>query len=585
MAAKKKPSKKVTKSTVKSMEDKTRLPGVEEVGADAPGSGSLETNAAPLSRLTAFATPRTADEIPALTDKVAETRKKSEASRIREIRAKNKLGLHIEQMKRIQSEGSSPLFTLSDSPEAKIMRSKIALSRMGEQDDQPTVDATQKVADMKMKLTRRKFAGEVASHAEIADALNTKSYLKKRVVDPDTGKKVPVAPHTEESVADTLAARDIAQNKRPSSSIEDRLRSLQQQVSSEHRENVMGHLVARSELDEAKGDLESIQEAAAAGRAQVAAREAEQNAPEVDAATGLPYGSKNTTARGKSKTDPAVEVIGEDVRKTKQVGFTNADVADLTRAVAPLRSAVLQGGGNITLPTHLRQKDGSVTDMPTARKSPVSVNAIDSMLESVRTSHSALVFGHAQNASAHIRDAHETLLTLKALVPHQTVIRTERGKMDFHKVLDSVIAAHQTAHQGILRRVVRRDKTIKSNLPSLTDVKKRLGSVVTTNKGGRKVFDISDDPGSAVTGRRARQLADMAGLTETENVKGENIPADARADVINYAATKGPEMGNRESSQTEKEIQAYARKVSRNEEFRRNIYQGGGLGLGSGTGS
>lgn len=563
MAAKKKATKKVVEALSESLEDPTRLPGVEETGADTAGSGSLDANT-PISRRTAFETPRTAEDIPALTDKVAETRKKSEASRIREIRSKNKLDLHIERMKRIQTEGTTPMFTVSEAPSVKVMNAKIALSTMSLQDDKPVIAATQKVADMQMKLNApsRRFVGRKVSHQEIADALNTKSYLKKRVIDPNTGKKVPVEPHTADSVADTLASRAIAQNLRPSSSIEDRLREQHQIVAGDHRGNIMEHLVARSQLDEAKGDLESIQEAAAAAREAAASRDSGEAPREVDAATGLAYGSKNTTARGKSKTDPAVEVIGEDVRKTKQVGFTNADVADLTRAVAPLRSAVLQGGGNITLPTHLRKKDGDVTEMPTERKSPVSVNAIDSMLESVRTSHSALVFGHAQNASAHIRDAHETLLTLKALVPHGTVIRTERGKADFHKVLDSVITAHATAHRGILRRVVQRDKTIKSNLPSLTDVKKRLGSVVTTNKGGRKVFDISDDPGSAVTGRRARKLAEMAGLTEAENVKGENVPKSARRDVIDYAADKGPVPGNRGTSPSErrkqKDIAAYA---------------------------
>jgi hypothetical protein len=575
MAAK----KKKVKALSESFEDPTRLPDVEKIGADTEGSGSLESNA-PVSRLNAFSTPRTADEIPALTDKVAETRKKAEAARQREIRANTKLESHLNIMEELRTGKRAAAWSIPDSPSIRVMNSKIALGRLNETDDSDVVKATQKVAEKRGNLAAKRLGG--VSNQEVADALNTKSYLKKRVIDPETGKKVPVAPHTAESVSDNLAARSIAQNRRPSSSIEQHLRDQIKSVGVERQSALTEHLVAKSHLDEAKGDLETIQQQAASAKAEGAAREAAENAPEVDAATGLPYGSKNTIVRGKSKTDPSVETVGEDTRKVKQIGFTNADVADLTRAVAPLRSAVLQGGGNVKFPTHTQNKAGDTLEIPVEKKSPVSTNAVDSMLESVRTSHSAVVHGHAQNGLAHIRDAHETLLTLKALVPHGSVVRTAGGDVDLHKALDSAITAHATAHQAIVRRVVQRDKTIKSNLPSLTDVKKRLGSVISTNKGGRKVFDISDSAGSAVTGSRARKLADIAGLTANEGNPGENIPESARRDVIDYAANKGPEMGDRESSQTEKEIQAYARKVDRNEEFRRSMYQGGGVGSAQG---
>lgn len=605
MAAK----KKVVKALSESLEDPTRLPGVENIGADTTGSGSLETNAAPVTRATAFATAYTADDIPELTNKVAETRKTAEAARQAEIRARIKVDTHINTMKKLQSGETQPAWQIPDSSAIRVMNAKISLGKFrratSPNEDERLEDArTGVIAAKRSDLAYKKGAfGPAPSHAEVADALNVderkaeskrqkeasralREHMRglrlKNPKHPDLPKlreklKTTVAAsknpqpktvHTEDSVENALIMRSatLGGAVATSSDIGDNLRANLTAAGSRRTSLAVEHLVAKSQLDEAKGDLESIQEAAAAARAGAASREAERNAPETDAATGLAYGSKNTVVRGKSRTDPAVEVIGDDQRKQKEISLSSADFSDLTRSISPLRNAIQQGGGNVRFPTHgENKKTGEVYELPASRKTPISGGAIDAHLESVRTSHSGAVRVGPQvsDALAHIRDAHETLLTLKALVPHGTRIRTESGEVDFHKTLDSAIKSHETAHQRIVRRVVQRSKSIKSTLPNLTEVKKRVGAVVQTIKTGRKVYDISETTGSAVTGGQGQRLAQIAGIGGTQADETGNLTPEARGSVLEYNRTRAPERGDRTTSPAQRrireDIDAYAK--------------------------
>lgn len=595
MAAKKKSTKKVAKSTVKSLEDKTRLPGVENIGAEDTGSGSLVANTPAAPKTFALdREPYTAEDIPDLTDKVAETRLKADALRKREVRANTKLETHIRRMEQLRTGAAEldPRFKVPNIAPIRVMNEKIVLSRLITPVDEATVRETQRVADKQIRVQSKKPFGEKATSQEVADALNTKSWLKKKVVNPDTGKKEPVAPWTPESVEEARARRAMAQGERPSSSIEDRLRSVKNAAGNERVAAIREHLLAKSNLEEAQGDFESIQEQAAAAKSAGAAREAERaEAPagEVDAATGLPYGSKNTIARGKSKTDPSVENVGGDIRKKQQVGLTDSDAADLSRAISSIRGAVEQGGGNVKFPTHTRSKSGEVKPIASAKKTPISGGGIDSLLESVRLSHSGAVTGQPNYALGHLREAHETLLTLKALVPHGTEIQTPGGSIDFHKTLDSAITAHASAHRSILGRIVKRDKTIKSTLPTLTDVKAGLGKAdIKTIKGGRKVYNIDETSGEAVGGAAGRKLANIAGIggtAESDRDRGL-IPRTEVASAIEYGRNRAPEKGDRvatpETRQTEADIEAYSVKKGARPGRNRNAeFFGAGMGPNS----
>jgi hypothetical protein len=165
------------------------------------------------------------------------------------------------------------------------------------------------------------------------------------------------------------------------------------------------------------------------------------------------------------------------------------------------------------------------------------------------------------------------------MVPKGTQIRTSAGDIDFHKTLSSAISAHKSAHQAIVRRVVKRNKAIKSTLPALKETAARVAGVSQTLKGGRKVYDISEATGSAVTGSAGRRLTEIAGIGGAKADETGNIPEESRASVIEYNLNKAPEMGERESSQTEKEIQAYAKKKTRSEMFQGGIVSGTGVGL------
>jgi hypothetical protein len=571
------------------------LDNIEAVGADSSGAASLEANR-PLSRTTAFATAYTADDIPDLTDKVAETRKAAEAARQAEIRAKMKVDTHINRMKKIQSGEIQPAWQIPDSSAIRVMNAKISLGRF-RRSTSPTAD--ERVEDARTGVIAAKRAdlaykaGSFApapSHAEVADALNADERkaesqrqreaskglreqmrglrlknpkhpdlpglrLKLKATVAASKNPQPKTVHTEDSVENALVMRAAVHGGgvATSSDIGDNLRANLKAVSSRRTSLAMEHLVAKSQLEEASGQLESIQE-----EAQTARQAAEDRAPkpDVDAATGLEYGSKNTITRGKSRTDPAVETVGEDLRNTKQISLTNADYADLSRSIAPLRSAIEQGGGNVRFPTHTRSKDGVVTEIPSSKKTPISGGAIDAHLESVRTSHSGAVrVGPETNlALGHIRDAHETLLTLKALVPQGSVINTPQGEVDFHKTLNTAISKHKSAHQAILRRVVKRNKAIKSNLPDLKATRARVAGVSQTLKGGRKVYDISESTGSAVTGKAGQDLARIAGIGGTQADETGNLAPEARASVIEYNRTRAPEQGDRTTSPQERQI-------------------------------
>lgn len=598
------------------------LDNIESVGADSPGASSLEANR-PASRATAFSTSYTADDVPELTNKVAETRKTAEAARQVEIRARMKVDTHVNRMRKLQSGEVQPAWQIPDSSAIRVMNAKISLGKV-RRATSPTAD--ERVEDSRTGAVAMKRAdlaykagafAPAPSHAEVADALNVDERKAEAKRQRETSKGLrdqmrglrnsdskhpdlpglraklkatvaasknpkPKTVHTEDSVENALIMRSatLGGGVPTSSDIGDNLRSNLKAASSRRTSLAVEHLVAKSQLEEAQGQLESIQESAKSAR-----QTAEDRAPkpEVDAATGLEYGSKNTITRGKSRTDPAVETVGEDLRNTKQLSLTNADYADLTRSTSSLRSAVQQGGGNVKFPTHTRGKDGSVTEIPSSKKTPISGGAIDAHLESIRTSHSGAVKVGPDTslALAHIRDAHETLLTLKSLVPQGSVINTPQGDADFHKTLNSAISAHKSAHQAILRRVVKRNKAIKSNLPALKETKARVAGVSQTLKGGRKVYDVSETTGAAVTGAAGKRLAQIAGISGTQAEETGNIPAESRSSVMEYNRTKAPEMGDRESSQTEKEIQAYAEKKSR-KETRMQAFFGSTGGISSG---
>jgi hypothetical protein len=358
MAAK----KKGTTAPLSKKEADALLPGVEEIGSESSGVSSLEANR-PVSRTTAFATAYSADDIPELTNKVAETRKAAEAARQTEIRARVKVDTHLNRMQKLQSGEVQPAWQIPDSSAIRVMNAKISLGKV-RRSSYPTADEkaedartgviAMKRADLAYKSRSGIYAPE-PTHEEVADALNAderKAESKRqreaakglrehmrglRTANPKhpdlpvLRKKLkatiaaaknpqPKTVHTADSVENALIMRSAIHGGGvpTSSDIGDNLRANLKAATSRRTSLAVEHLVARSQLDEAKGQLEDVQSSAEAAR-----QTAEDRAPkpEVDEATGLPYGSKNTITRSKSRTDPAVETIGEDLRTLKRLAL------------------------------------------------------------------------------------------------------------------------------------------------------------------------------------------------------------------------------------------------------------------------
>lgn len=580
------------------------------------------------------------EDIPMLTDRVAQTRLNADAARKSEVRSKVKLDTHLETMRKLRTGESTPAWQVPNIPTTSAIKARASVGAFldSKRPNNEALAATQPVVDAyinarkiqagpgftqqdqiaktkvtldkaSLKETKAKLKSLAETHRVNIAALRAKKAPKEEIdavrakySTVQAMRKNPEA-HAKQwspqDIEDARTAHAMNQGLRPSSSIESNLRSNLTVASGRRNAAITAHLFAKTDLEAATGEAARIREMRET--ANRAAEPRESDGTPRDAATGAEYGSANTITRGKSATDPAVETVAGDARKTrKQVSFGDADFADLARAVSPIRSLVAQGGGNVRFPQAVAirgRSDGSTREVKPSEKSPVSGGAIDSLLLSAQTSHSnAIASGpYVDTALAHVRDAHETLLTLKSLVPRGTEVHVVgSGAYDFHKHLDIAIRQHSNTYAKLVDRVKKTGAAVRRDLPTLADTKTALYKkpqpgtgkpIVETGKGGRRTYNLEKTTGEAVTGGRGRRLAGIAGLTRDEGRPGDTVPADARVDIMNYREQKAPPLSERVTSPEEQVLQdsleAYAirkgQKSGRLKDFNAST-AGGGMG-------